>query len=268
MSTTTTTTKTYKDAHQRFMEEFLQSGVRNFLFLRNGSSGEIDFDAVDQKLMSEIRAYFSAVGRMPPDMFDLLLGLLEAEWVLMRQEEDDEKNDDALALGTLKVYALSQCSQFVSDPRFVIFMRAVAEETEEGNSIFDAEDHLFVKGSDRADGGVLRKGFSIKHLPVFQRLIQEDKLWKGLGMFFFDSVAEALSVMSRDHPRETLRSHILFLQQICKLEGDHMVRMDAIDSLCASRFDEQGRRALQKLIRKDPFSLVAHYAELILERSK
>ncbi len=178
-----------------------------------------------------------------PDAVFEQLELLAREYMALRPQHCEQYDNPGLTLKYSQLHAFIRHPSFVKDKRCLPVFEVLSD-------LEHAEPWNFNMYVYFEDVYYLREGFGVEHLPVFQMLIDNDKLWQGrsreMVRVFFASVAEAVDKISKDHPKETLPLRLALLG---RLDGNSIAEIAF--HVVYTFTTEEDEEALRELIEKD-----------------
>lgn len=123
----------------------------------------------------------------------------------------------------------------------------------------------FKKGENGKQGEYkLKDGFGLDQLPVFQQLVDNEKLWKsksdGVERLFLSAIANALQMMAKNNPEETLPLRLSMLRH----NADNRNHAEIKSKLVNTFKSDTDRAALQKIVEEEPESATGQEAKKIL----
>lgn len=197
-------------------------------------------------------------GQIPDNFFQDILRLArEYKSLRIGHCEQYDRVDGALRFSQL--FSLIRHPVFIKDKRSVAVMEELADLEHAEPWSFN----MYTK-HDEKKGYLLRDGFGPEHLPTFQQLIDNPKLWQGkskeMRRVFFSSLAEAIEKMSADNPSETLPLRLKLLEYNGEYGNYGEIRYHIVDTFES----DEDKAALEKILQDRPVSRIAQEAQRIL----
>lgn len=257
----------------------LQSNMERFCDLDIGM--EISwstYETVHRALTDILNKCLNRNGLLPASSLQYLFEYIDENAPFDHENKGDRKNreEGVSARWHCLLHVLIEHPAFATDPRYVVFLRKITRFPD--FITFDPESCIYTTWTDTLDASdtwTLKEGFGTQHLPVFSRIIEEERFWQltpsnnGEWLFLFRAIARALRVMHRQYPSETIPPRIRLLEQIAQAPKlNEMSRGISIDDLRGTFVMPIERTALEDLIKRDPYADVAHYARLLLDEKE